>query len=255
MDAETLRRLRRRFVEFAAEYEERVDGGREYILLKRDHSLRVHALASRIVRAEGLEPSQLYVAAALLHDIGRFSQYERFGTYRDDVSVDHGQEGAEVLRAGRFALECSPEERACLLEVVRLHNKKTLPPGLDPLIASVCHVVRDADKLDIVPVVLAQMQPSGPRDQVVTLGLADEPDKWTPFIAKIVAAGESPAYGQFRYLNDFALLLASWGPELVFRASRRLFSARGYLDGIFDLLPGTEAFVGLKSVLAARLAR
>lgn len=255
MNPDVLRRMRRRFVEMAGEYALRLGERREHIVLKRDHSLRVHALATTIVARESIAPAEPYLAAALVHDIGRFSQFERFGTYRDDESVDHGEEGADFLREGDFLSAFEPQVRDCIIEAVRLHNKRDIPSGLDPLTRSLCIVVRDADKLDIVPVVLSRLDRDGPKDAVVTLGLADEPEAWTESVAKAVASGESPAYGDLRYINDFKLLLASWGPSLVHGASRRIFARRGYLNRLFALLPQTDHFSGLKVRLACALER
>ena len=255
MDQAVLRGMRTRFVRMAGEYAERLGERREHIILKRDHSLRVHALAAKIVARESIAPSAPYLAAALVHDIGRFSQFERFGTYRDDQSVDHGEEGADLLRDGDFLSAFEPQVRDCITLAVRLHNKREVPGDMDPLSRALCIVVRDADKLDIVPVVLAKLSASGPHDPVVTLGLKDEPEAWTESIAEAVARGESPAYGDLRYINDFKLLLASWGPKLDHGASRCIFSRRGYLDSLFALLPQTAGFLRLKSCLAGHLER
>ncbi|ACU90531.1 HD domain-containing protein [Desulfomicrobium baculatum] len=255
MDQPVLRGMRARFVEMAGEYAQRLGDRREHIVLKRDHSLRVHALAAKIVARESIAPAAPYLAAALVHDIGRFSQFERFGTYRDDESVDHGEEGADFLRGGDFLAAFEPQVRECIIMAVRLHNKREIPADLEPLSRSLCIVVRDADKLDIVPVVLSKLSAPGPRDSVVTLGLMDEPQAWTEDIADVVAGGESPAYGDLRYINDFKLLLASWGPKLVHGASRRIFAGRGYLDRLFALLPQTDRFAELKVRLAIGLER
>lgn len=255
MHLDQMRRLRRRFVALAGEHANRLGGRRGHILLKRDHCLRVHALAVKIVARENLAPIRPYLVASLVHDIGRFRQFERFGTYCDGDSVDHGDEGAAVLQAGDWLAWMPSAERNCVIEVVRLHNKRCLPEGLDPLARSVCGVVRDADKLDIVPVVLARMLPGGPRDDVVTLGLRDAPGDWSEGVFETVAAGDSPAYSDLRCLNDFALLLASWGPNLERAASRRIFGRRGHLDALFAVLPRGPRFAELKRSLVRRLAR
>ena len=255
MDPAVLRGMRARFVTMAGEFAVRLGDRREHIVLKRDHSLRVHALATKIVSRESIAPAAPYLAAALVHDIGRFSQFERFGTYRDDESVDHGEEGADFLRGSDFLEAFEPQVQGCITMAVRLHNKRNIPSGLDPLTRSLCVVVRDADKLDIVPVVLSRLDTAGPKDPVVTLGLVDDPAAWTDAVVDAVADGESPAYGDLRYINDFKLLLASWGPSLVHGASRRIFDRRGYLDSLFALLPRTSRFEELRIRLASGLRR
>jgi hypothetical protein len=254
MTREVLRRMRSRFVGLAGAYAERLGERREHIVLKRDHSLRVHALAARIVAGEGLAPALPYLAASLLHDIGRFPQFERFGTYRDDESVDHGDEGAAFLDGSDLLDSFGRRERDCIVQAVRMHNKREIAEGMEPLAKSICEVVRDADKLDIVPVILARVQTEGPRDPVIMLGLADAPDRWTASILETVAAGGNPSYKDLRFINDFMMLLASWGPLLVHRTSRGIFAYRGYLDRLFALLPADPGIGALRADLARRLA-
>ncbi len=254
MDDRQSRTLMRLFLAYVRAFEARLPDRLEHIVLKRDHSLRVHALACRIVTQEKLAPAPVILAAALLHDLGRFTQVERYATYRDDQSVDHGDLGAEVLAEQRQFLDAfSDEMQDRIIETVRLHNKRVLPDGLDPLVQIMCGVVRDADKLDIIPVVIAQMQPNGPRDEVVTLGLADEPEKWSAEVVDALLAGESPAYTQLVYINDFKLLLASWGNRLENAASRKMFLSRGYLEQLFALLPAEHCFAELKNYFSERL--
>ena len=45
-------RLARRLTNLAGEYADRLGERRAHVLLKRDHTLRVHALAAHIARAE-----------------------------------------------------------------------------------------------------------------------------------------------------------------------------------------------------------
>lgn len=245
--------LLRWFVAFSAKYEAQVPGQGEHIILKRDHSLRVHALASRIARTENVPDIFPYRLAALVHDIGRFPQFVRCGTYRDDDSVDHGDLGAELLEQDSFLPSVSEDVHQLIISVVRLHNKKTIPVGLDELTHSVLTVVRDADKLDIVPVVLATLESGSLQEGVVTMGLAHEPGRWTPGILEQVSQGKSASYTEMQFVNDFLMVLASWGEQLIHRTSRSLFLDRGYLHNIFSRLPDLPDFVQLKFILETRL--
>ena len=246
-------RLARRLTNLAGEYADRLGERRAHVLLKRDHTLRVHALAAHIARAEAPDMALLCRAAALMHDIGRFEQFERFGTFRDDESVDHGDLGAKILERENFLAECGPAARNVVISAVRLHNKRELPARLEEPLGTVVRVVRDADKLDIVPLVLAGMEPGRAGDKVVALGLADTPGAWNPHVLETVRRGGNPAYADLTCANDFRLLLASWGPGLEFTASRSVFRRRDYLGRIFAQLPDMPEFSALRAVLVSRL--
>lgn len=244
--------LARRLVALAGEFADRLGERRAQIVLKRDHSLRVHAFATRIAMAEAPDLLPLCRVAALVHDIGRFEQFERFGTFRDDASVDHGDLGAEILRREGFLAECSPVAQDVVIQAVALHNKRELPAHVDEPLRTVLRVVRDADKLDIVPVVLAGIEPESDKEGVVVLGLADT-EEWSPYVLEAVRQGKNPAYADLACVNDFRLLLASWGPGLSFAISRDIFARRDYLGQIFAQLPPTPEFTALRKTLASRL--
>lgn len=242
--------VRRAFLALAEASASRLDSGRQMIDLKRDHSLRVMALAHRILTAHGLEPYELGMVAALLHDVGRFPQFERFRTFRDAESVDHGAEGERLLAASDLLVAFDAAEQAVIRQVVAVHNRRHLPP-LSPAVERLAHVVRDADKLDIVRVVLAALE-SGPVDPTVTLGLRTEPGL-SPAVLAALARGETPDYGQLAFVDDFKLFLAAWSQCLRFSESRRIFAARGYLGRLRALLPAHPTVEALFASWAAAL--
>ena len=88
-------------------------------------------------------------AGALLHDTGRYSQWQEFGTFQDSKSVDHAQRGVEVITREGWLSGLTAAERKMVLAAVAVHNRKELPDGLDAKTAAQAHLVRDADKLDI----------------------------------------------------------------------------------------------------------
>jgi len=123
------------------------------------HTFHVAQIARRI--AEGVTRPELVGFAwllGLLHDIGRFEQVRRYGTFVDGQSVDHAELGADLLfREGlidRFPADGLPEGwRRTAEAAIRLHNKLTLPEGLDGDDLALCRILRDADKLDIFRVI------------------------------------------------------------------------------------------------------
>ncbi|GAU09584.1 HD domain-containing protein [Desulfoplanes formicivorans] len=236
------------FLAYAGRFRQQDARDQENIDLKIHHSLRVLAEAEKLAEHEAFEPHIAFLTqvGALLHDVGRFRQYDTYKTYSDPLSVDHGDLGREVLEAEQVLEDLEGTDRAIVLEAVRLHNKKQLPDNLDEHLGMITRAIRDADKLDIIPVVLASVAPGAPDNPVIRLGLSCEPDRFTRSVLDQVAAREMVEYTSMRFVNDFKLLLISWSYALAYGWTRQQMLARGYVDRLFELLPATEIFVHLR---------
>lgn len=83
------------FSDYTAAY----DASDSKIKLKIDHTYRVAALCERIAKSERMsqEDADLAWLLGMLHDIGRFEQLRKFGTFNDAESVDHAKLGADIL--------------------------------------------------------------------------------------------------------------------------------------------------------------
>lgn len=172
---------RKNVINAFAEYVRNYDPSDEKIKLKIDHTYRVAGLCQRIAESLGLSEPDVDIAwlLGMLHDIGRFEQIRRFGTFNDAQSVDHAEFGADLLfREGlirKFAEgyyeECelarSGNEEAeqiiknnehhnkdtGLLEMaIRQHNKYRVKEDLTERQRMFCDILRDADKVDIFKV-------------------------------------------------------------------------------------------------------
>ena len=89
------RRAREAFAGYAARY----NAADPKVKLKIDHTYRVAALCDRIAASLGLPPEERDLAwlCGLLHDVGRFEQLRRYGTFNDAESIDHAAMSARVL--------------------------------------------------------------------------------------------------------------------------------------------------------------
>ncbi len=135
------------------------------VALKIVHSNRVAQLTEEIsksIREPQSVDSCFCWIIGLLHDIGRFEQYRRFGTFIDSESVDHAELGADILFGEGLINELLPEqitdmgqerERRIIELAIRFHNKLSLPDNLDNQEETICSVLRDADKIDIFRVI------------------------------------------------------------------------------------------------------
>ena len=172
---------RKNVINAFAEYVRNYDPSDEKIKLKIDHTYRVAGLCQRIAESLGLSEPDVDIAwlLGMLHDIGRFEQIRRFGTFNDAQSVDHAEFGADLLFkeglirkfAEGYYEECelarSGNEEADqiiknnehhnkdtgLLEMaIRQHNKYRVKEDLTERQRMFCDILRDADKVDIFKV-------------------------------------------------------------------------------------------------------
>ena len=172
---------RKNVINAFAEYVRNYDPSDEKIKLKIDHTYRVAGLCQRIAESLGLCEPDVDIAwlLGMLHEIGRFEQIRRFGTFNDAQSVDHAEFGADLLFkeglirkfAEGYYEECElaePENQedeqiiknnehhnkdTGLLEMaIRQHNKYRVKEDLTERQRMFCDILRDADKVDIFKV-------------------------------------------------------------------------------------------------------
>ena len=132
-------------------YTENYDLKNEHIERKQLHSLRVMGISRQI--AEGLELSQeeidLATLIGLLHDIARFEQYTQYHTYKDMLSIDHGNFGAKILEKDISKYIESNKYDNIIIKAVKNHNKFKIEEDLTPKEELFAKIIRDADKIDI----------------------------------------------------------------------------------------------------------
>ncbi len=90
---------RTRIKQTFADYTNKYNASDPKIRLKIDHTYRVAALAERIARTVTDIPIDRDLAwtMGMLHDVGRFEQVKRYGTFVDSESIDHAELGITIL--------------------------------------------------------------------------------------------------------------------------------------------------------------
>lgn len=150
---------RKRVEQTFTDYTKKYDASDEKIKLKIGHTFRVARLCERIARDLKLSRAEIEFAwlIGMLHDVGRFEQVKRYGTFIDSQSVDHAAFGADLLFEERL-IECylpgaDDKKELDLLELaIRNHNVYHLPKRLSERESLFCNLIRDADKIDILKV-------------------------------------------------------------------------------------------------------
>ncbi len=208
------------------------------LLLKIDHTARVCRNIRQIGQAIRLTEGRLTTAetVALLHDIGRFTQYRRFGTFNDRHSANHATLGIEVLMQAAAFMALPPEPRRIVVDAIRYHNVRSLPARQKPESALFRKLIRDADKLDIWRVFADCYQNRDQPDPTVVLNLPDRPT-WNEQILRSIAKRQIANLHQMQSLNDFKLLQLSWVFDINYPETLIQAGKRGHLEAIARSLP------------------
>lgn len=145
-----IKRCKEEFLEYTKQY----DLENDVIKRKQLHCLRVMENSKKVAELIGLEEEKRRLAEiiGLLHDIGRFEQYNRGNTYLNEMLLDHANLGIEVLLRDDYIKKYVDEERyiPIIITAIRNHNKFKIEDGLNAEELLFAKIIRDADKLDIL---------------------------------------------------------------------------------------------------------
>jgi putative nucleotidyltransferase with HDIG domain len=227
------------------------------IKLKEEHTKRVCAEILHLGHQLGLNASELRLAelSALLHDIGRFEQYAKYGTFLDGKSVNHAQLGVKIIQGKEILSQLDNSVRDLVLRIIAYHNRAVLPPDENATCLFFSRLLRDADKLDIWRVVTDYYrQKDQKNNSAIELGLPDTP-VLSDAVVKDLLAGRIVDIKHLKNLNDFKLLQVGWVYDLNFTPSFQRLNDKGYLDMIRAVLPKTEDVEKIFTVITSFLIR
>ncbi len=189
------------------------------IMLKKEHSLRVMDEALMLAAKLKLPDREYLLAGStgLLHDIGRFEQFKKYRTFVDIKSENHGKLGQKILK-NNFCLDCfSDTEKNILFSAVAHHNCRKLPAELSSRETAMTMLVRDADKLDIMHVVLLHYQQPNDNDAVI-LEL-DNSTALTPAVKDAVLNHVTVSISDLLTVADFKIAQLAWVYDLNYHHS------------------------------------
>jgi len=236
----------RRFKKWFTDYVAGFYGSDRYvnanIKLKELHSHRVCKEMEYLAESLGLPSDKKRIAwtIALFHDIGRFEQFRQYRTYNDFESIDHCGLGLKVLK-NRKVLDCLDGREAVLVRAaIGYHGVKQLPQGLSGDTMLFSRLIRDADKLDILPYLIKRYKRylRDPKSFPFEFGFPDKP-VYTKAVVRDILAGRRIEYRKLRTLNDMKLLVVGWVYDVNFTAALVRIKRRRSMDKIIDFLPQT----------------
>ncbi len=257
MNTQTLKTLSERFSDYVDRF--RVDGVLHPMhQLKLEHSIRVSADARAIAEGMGWPTEEVNLAEAvgLFHDTARFPQFEKYKTFADADSVDHGDLGFQTLEKENLLDGLSDEPRDLILHSVQHHNKKNLPPELTAHEEKHLRLIRDADRLDIFFVCWHAIHAGYIHDNPeIAMGIAfDGPP--TEALLDQFERGESIDYRNLHSMADRFILQLSWIHDMSYDATKRIVRERNILEKFIDVLPvKTDRLMNCFETTAALLER
>lgn len=211
-----------------------------HVRLKEEHTARVCEVMRFLTDALGLnaEDTNLAQAASLLHDVGRFEQIRKYRTYVDPKSVNHCLLGVQVLEQVHILEDLDKEERAILTAAVQWHGAKVLPQDLDKRTTLFCKLIRDADKLDILPLLVNSFTKyyADPENFDREVEFPDEP-RVSGHVIEALMNHELVDYGSIETLHDAQLVLLGWVYDINFAPALKRIAEKKYLEEIASFLP------------------
>jgi len=235
------------FNSYVAGFENEIEEIKSNINLKRNHSFRVANLIKELGEESGLDESDVILAqiSALLHDVGRFEQLTKFGTFSDTEEINHIQLGISTITENNILSELTEEETNVVIESIRNHNESLIPKSIDPKLLPFVQILRDADKIDILHVVsdyyLNNKQGSNKR---LEMELSDKPEISKKLYQSII----DEKYVDFKdvlTLNDLKLYQMSLIFDLKYKKSFKIVSEKTYLKQIFETLPKKDLVIDM----------
>lgn len=122
------------------------------IELKLKHTFGVVKCTELITKSLNLteEQTQLAKIIALLHDIGRFYQVRKFGTFEDYRTLDHAKYGVAILFENDLIRSFIKEDKydEIIKQSILNHNKHKIDKNLTADELLYAKIIRDADKMD-----------------------------------------------------------------------------------------------------------
>jgi len=207
------------------------------IELKEEHSMKVRCVIRELAIELGLTEADVELAETigLLHDIGRFEQFKRYGTYYDPISVDHAQLGLDILGKEGILSMFEPRDRSIVSDSIGHHNKASLPESMEIDHLFFCRLLRDADKIDILGIVTSHYE-NGDDNPSLVLQLPETPGI-SENVYEDIANERIVDQKNMKNVNDFKVLQMSWAFDFNFGPSMRMALKRKYFEKLRDSLP------------------
>ena len=200
------------------------DINNKLIYTKYYHSLRVayimNLLANKLNMSD--EDKLLAFKLGLCHDLGRFYEVIRNGKF-DNLIFDHAAYSNKILYNDGFINYMNINEHLLFRKAIYNHNKKDVTSNLNQKEEVFTHLLRDADKIDIL----------GIRG---TRGILDFDVVPSFNVINNYLDNKSIDIKDIHGTTDSAIMFLSFIKDLYFRVSHDLIKYFGYVDDLLNII-------------------
>ena len=248
---EFIEELKKRFTDYLLLFADEDEEIARNVQLKEQHTYKVCKEIIGLGERLQLDVHERRLAEiiALFHDIGRFEQYARYGTFVDARSENHAKAGVRVLQQRALLRGIDAATQNLICRTISYHNRAALPREETAQCLFYTKLLRDADKLDIWRVVTEYYGRKEPeRNGAIELDLPDTPG-YSQQVCDDILHRKIVAISHVHNLNDFKLLQIGWIFDINFAPTFAAIRSRRYLEKIQAVLPDTEQLRQLFSVV------
>jgi hypothetical protein len=217
----------------------------EAIRMKETHSYRVADESAGIAESLDLSESDVRIATitGVLHDIGRFNQFVKFGNYIDGRSGNHGEMGAEAIISTGILDELDSRSRDIIISSVKCHNRASIPENCSSDKTLHLKLIRDADKIDILKVV-TEHYTGKQRYSAIQIELP-ETGTISNNIMSALSFKRNAKYEDVKTLDDLKLMQIGWVYDINFPETFRILKERNYIEIIRSSLPKNDGITSI----------
>ena len=215
------------------------------LILMKEHSLKVAELSAKIASNLQLEEDDIELAEliGLLHDIGRFAQFEKSETFDDRITEDHAETGLSLLNEQAFFTSIEEGGQNLITNAIRNHNKESISLKDDKRTILFSQILRDADKLDVWETCVANLQRNGTfRLESISWNLPQN-GQVNDSITRQIKNGKPVRKKDVQSVNDFKLMVMSMVFDLNFRVSFQLLSEKQLIKKLYDSMTKKDVVI------------
>jgi len=214
--------------------------------LKKDHSLKVAALSVYIAEHLDMnkEDCRLAEVIGLLHDIGRFAQFQKYESFDDLKTVDHAALSLDIIQKADFFKKFQEKDQMVILSAIGNHNKFAINET-DERHLKFCKILRDADKLDIWETCIIYMKRDGSFSMPsVSMNLHNKPIL-SDAVRKEIEMGKLVQKKDLKTVLDFKIFLLSMVYDINYKISFHYLNQRQLIKNIYETLPKRDEIIGI----------